>query len=632
MKKFIPLLPLLPLLALLFSTTPAAAAENEAAQTMRRLWKTSPFLLDDGRAGLLKTIQQYSEKLPHPLFKEYLAGSEQTAAAMERAHPILHCYRAAFERVADEVASTRVKRGSAAVWLLYNMGVVVKTPSGCFGVDINHRHAEKLAPLLDFLCVTHNHGDHKSPELAAAMRALGKPVLSNFIQTDPEHCSKTPASYKIGAFSIRTAIADHNEKLPDFITVFRVECGPDSGDFSLLHCGDANFTPSQFIPVQGPVSLLLLRFGAPEDNNILDAPPGAGQIRPGCAALSHLIELRHDIEKSPRRRTLGYGMENTAKIHCSPTILPFWGEKMIWENGKPRAAPATRNYERATAALVPENPRRMRARHELTGEELDALFAKLPLFLGLGSPNPRSKAQTSSSEPASSFDPRGTLNLAVALQKIGRDAALEKLRAWAKQPGARNVIPLCRMLFVARPGGVFRAPMIGGQLPWPGSDKSRDGRTDWPLLPIALSDGIPFLVTWGLLPGGTPETAAHYIDYCAAGCDWNPRRYSSLVNQKALEAACASLLLRAAAPGEWFDRNQIAFFTEQLKYSSRHPDPPPMLFALSPAGHPGTSPENVEHSGDFSTRRAALRKFLDGSFDGKSLVSQHEEDFYEILG
>jgi hypothetical protein len=327
---------LLLLLALLPPMIAAAcpAAENDAAQTMTRLWKTSPLLLDAERAGLLKTLQTYSEKLPHGPFKEYLSSGEQAAAGMERNHPILTCYRQAFDRVLDEAARTRVERGTAAVWLLYNMGLVVKTPTGCFGVDLNHRLAEKLEPLLDFLCVTHNHGDHTSVELMDAMRARGKPVLSNFYRKDGKHCSTEPANHQIGTFSIRTALADHNEKLPRFITMFRVDCGADAGGFSLLHCGDANFTPSQFEPVQGPVGLLVLRYGAPEENRILDAPPGAGQVRPVCALLSHVIELRHDIEKSPRRRTLDYALANIAQIHSRQTLLPFWGEKLIWKNGQ----------------------------------------------------------------------------------------------------------------------------------------------------------------------------------------------------------------------------------------------------------------------------------------------------------
>lgn len=62
------------------------------------------------------------------------------------------------------------------------MGYVVKTPSGCFAIDISHRWAKELAPYIDFLCVTHKHSDHYSNDLIQAMFDLGKPVLSNYLK------------------------------------------------------------------------------------------------------------------------------------------------------------------------------------------------------------------------------------------------------------------------------------------------------------------------------------------------------------------------------------------------------------------------------------------------------------------
>ncbi|MDF9832125.1 hypothetical protein M2103_000333 [Ereboglobus sp. PH5-5] len=340
MKRTRSLLSLLLFFAFSASGLPAAdapqksAINRDAARTMARLLKTSPLLLDGERAGLLKTVQEYSEKLPHPVFRQYLKAGVDEAAAMERDNPILGWYRLAFDRVLDEVANTKVEQGTAVIWMLYNMGIVVKTPSGCFGVDINHKYAEKFEPLLDFLCVTHNHGDHKSVELMNAMRARGKPVLSNFYKNDAQYYSKEPAEYKIGAFSIRTDITDHNAKLLKFVTVYRLDCGKDSGGLSILHGGDSNFKPEQFERTQGPVGLFITRWGAPEENNLLDAKPGKGRIDPACTIFSHMIELRHDIEKSPRRRTLNFAMDNIPKMHCPRTIMPFWGEKMIWKNGK----------------------------------------------------------------------------------------------------------------------------------------------------------------------------------------------------------------------------------------------------------------------------------------------------------
>ena len=48
---------------------------------------------------------------------------------------ILACYDAAFDRVLAGVRDETPAPGQAHIWMLYNMGYVVKTPSGCFAVD-----------------------------------------------------------------------------------------------------------------------------------------------------------------------------------------------------------------------------------------------------------------------------------------------------------------------------------------------------------------------------------------------------------------------------------------------------------------------------------------------------------------
>ena len=108
------------------------------------------------------------------------------------------------------------------------------------------------------------------------MNDHGKPVLSNF--TKHEQSQTTPASYRIGNFTIKTDQSDHlaNPQLPDFVTLFRVECGEDSGNFSILHCGDSGFNPEHFKNVQGAVSLVVLRWGAPRESNIFGK--GEGEV------------------------------------------------------------------------------------------------------------------------------------------------------------------------------------------------------------------------------------------------------------------------------------------------------------------------------------------------------------------
>lgn len=311
---------------------PVGVTMDDAKQTMKQLKKTSLFRVTGKRADALQKFQVYSDSLSHTVFEEYLVSPEEVSVRMEDSIPILYCYRNAFDTILDEVKSTKPERGSVVIWMLYNMGIIVKTPSGCFGIDVNHRWAEKFATYLDFICVTHNHDDHKSVELMQAMYDAQKPVLSNYFEKSGSYCSKNPNTYQIGNFSIRTGIADHNKKLLNFITTFRIDCGDDTGNFSILHCGDSNFLPEQFENVQGAVGLVILRNGSKVENNILGT--GTGQVQTDYAVLSHIIELRHRIDSSPKRFPVMATLNHASQINCKHTIMPFWGEKLIWKNGK----------------------------------------------------------------------------------------------------------------------------------------------------------------------------------------------------------------------------------------------------------------------------------------------------------
>lgn len=308
---------------------------NEAIKTLHEFKKTTPLILNDKRLSLLKKIETYSDNLQNTVFNDYMESPEEAAVEKEKAIPILYLYREGFNKILDEVKNSKVKKGTALIWMLYNMGFIVKTPSGCFGIDIDHRLAVLLEPYLNFVCITHNHRDHYNLELIEAMNKNVKPVLSNFYEECKKYCSTLPANYKIGEFTIRTDISDHlaNPDLPDFVTLFRIDCGKNSGDFSILHCGDSGFNPKHFTNVDGPVNMVILRWGAPRENNIIGT--NKGQITPDYAVLSHLIELRH--KPYPHgQASITKTLEHLPGVNCDNTIIPFWGEKMIWNKNKLR--------------------------------------------------------------------------------------------------------------------------------------------------------------------------------------------------------------------------------------------------------------------------------------------------------
>jgi L-ascorbate metabolism protein UlaG (beta-lactamase superfamily) len=84
-----------------------------------------------------------------------------------------------------EIKNEVVTEG-ASVWLLYNHGFVVKTPTVCLGFDLfdyyyynstGSRGYVKLADILDMYFISHAHRDHYSENLIKAMHSRGKPVI-----------------------------------------------------------------------------------------------------------------------------------------------------------------------------------------------------------------------------------------------------------------------------------------------------------------------------------------------------------------------------------------------------------------------------------------------------------------------
>ena len=155
--------------------TPEPPQPNAAAETMEALWATSPLDADlTTRRELFATIQSYADACSSATFSSFLDADERLAASLVRSERILTCYDAAFDRVLNGLRDGKPAAGEVHIWMLYNMGYVIQTPSGCFGVDIYHRRAAELVPYLDFYASTHVHQDHKSLPLIDAMLESGK--------------------------------------------------------------------------------------------------------------------------------------------------------------------------------------------------------------------------------------------------------------------------------------------------------------------------------------------------------------------------------------------------------------------------------------------------------------------------
>lgn len=236
-----------------------------------------------------------------------------------------------FDKILEELQSTQVEEGTTVIWMLYNMGYVVKTPKGCFAIDISHRYAELLEPYIDFICITHNHSDHYSTQLIEKMFEKNKPVISNYLRKDEgyQYTISATSNFNIKNFNITTNITDHNTSLKNFVTTFQIDCGNEGGNLVLMHVGDSNYEPEQYNIIK-PIDIFIARYAPNElqENRVI-----GHKVIPQYVFLSHILELAHaGVDES--RWSIEMGLERASKINCENTILPFWGEKLIWKNGR----------------------------------------------------------------------------------------------------------------------------------------------------------------------------------------------------------------------------------------------------------------------------------------------------------
>ena len=250
---------------------------------------------------------------------------ERLSACVEKV-PVLKRLEAAFEKVFREAKDTVVTDiNRPAIWYVYNMGLVVKTPKTLFSIDLHHRRAEEFAPLLDFALVTHKHGDHWRRDFYKAMDSAGKTVISNFLcNKGASECGYAPGEkvFKIKDVEIRTFRVDHAKEAwgIDFTTAFEIK----TGDFRLLHTGDCRPSNGKLCVKWGRPDLWL--FFPMSDLDIADA---MRRIRPKRVVFGHLWELGHAVGKGRAHKCHIDRALPKAKSLCSDVSVAFWGDRIV---------------------------------------------------------------------------------------------------------------------------------------------------------------------------------------------------------------------------------------------------------------------------------------------------------------
>ena len=218
----------------------AKPTDDEIEAAIRTLEETTTSD-EERRAAAYPVVQREIDHMVKDLsFKDAIresAPEERVKAAIAK-FPVIRWYDRAFDRVLAQLKATKVEGDRPAMWYLYNMGLVVKTKSCTFGIDICHRRAPELAKELDFILTTHNHVDHLNNRLLNAMMAAHKPVISNFMLACDWYCRDMEKTFRIKDITIHCTAADHNKHLPWAVTTYEVVCGDGPDAFTIFHSGD----------------------------------------------------------------------------------------------------------------------------------------------------------------------------------------------------------------------------------------------------------------------------------------------------------------------------------------------------------------------------------------------------------
>lgn len=242
-------------------------------------------------------------------------------------YPALRRYDEAYDKVFREAAETTVTGPKPAVWYIYNMGILVKTRETLFTVDLCHRQDLLSAPLVDFACVTHNHGDHFSPRTLKALDRAHKLVYNNFFDNAgalaryPEGgYSKRGRTYAFKDVKIETHLMSHNYYLQDFTIAFEITVG----DYVIYHTGDSGFV-HEMRPTHPHPDLWVVSAYC-----YIEPVPAVRQVEPKLMMFAHLQELGHAVGGGARS-TWGRGLEGAAAVKAAGynAIVPVWGERIV---------------------------------------------------------------------------------------------------------------------------------------------------------------------------------------------------------------------------------------------------------------------------------------------------------------
>lgn len=146
----------------------------------------------------------------------------------------------------------------------------------------------------------------------------------------------------------------------------------------------------------------------------------------------------------------------------------------------------------------------------------------------------------------------------VYIQSLSSESAIIRLKEIASDDSqSYKIYVLCRLLFKGHIGNAFRSPRIG----MPGFLGDADNK-NWPLDPVGIIDGVPFLVVDGYSLFGLAESPADYLRYCLENCEWNDYKYE--IKTRMQKENALKKMLSASKWSRKLDKYESKFLTDQV--------------------------------------------------------------------
>ena len=263
-------------------------------------------------------------------YREGTKWTPEQLAEIYAGQPAFFWYDAAFEKVLREVREETVAPGELRLWLVYNMGYVVKTPMHCFSIDLHHRRAAELVPYLEFALVTHNHVDHYTCDFLEKMDSSVKKVYSAFWPSCGGYSKEPERELRLADdLTVMAGESDHNRQLPRFTTPFEIVCKTGNDTCVIFHSGDS-CDAKQLHPRSERVNFHIVHpcVGLDVRESARDT------VKPDVTLISHLLELHHPFDKWRWSFAVGYKEAEKVRSVGKNAYVPMWGEKIVW-NSKP---------------------------------------------------------------------------------------------------------------------------------------------------------------------------------------------------------------------------------------------------------------------------------------------------------